>query len=244
MAKKKLVSTGVGRLDELLGGGIPSSNQVLLLGAPYTGRTTLQAVFVSQALKSGMPCIVVTYNRSAGDVRKSIHAINKKLQGYEKKGYIRYVDVYSLGAGLKGKNPNAKYLKVDHLKDQLTTISTMQKGYHSHKKPSCMVVDSVSGLISKTGASKAVKFLDMVNARSKAYKTTSLFTMTEGVHGQGEVSQLENLMDFTMDFKTEKNGNYLRVRGLDSVKSSNWVLYKQSKSSFELTGPFNVQYIS
>jgi circadian clock protein KaiC len=54
------VKTGVKGLDEILHGGIPEKNVVLLSGGPGSGKTILCSQFINYGLKNGQPGVYIT----------------------------------------------------------------------------------------------------------------------------------------------------------------------------------------
>jgi circadian clock protein KaiC len=58
---KKRLSTGVPGLDEMMGGGIPSGDVLLITGPAGTGKTTFATQFVAQGLLDGDNCVVAVF---------------------------------------------------------------------------------------------------------------------------------------------------------------------------------------
>ena len=55
------LATGVPGLDEMMGGGIPAGDVVLLNGPAGSGKTTFATQFVAQGLKDGESCVVAVF---------------------------------------------------------------------------------------------------------------------------------------------------------------------------------------
>jgi circadian clock protein KaiC len=58
---KVRLKTGVPGLDEMMGGGIPSGDVLLLTGPAGTGKTTFATQFVAQGLLEGESCVVAVF---------------------------------------------------------------------------------------------------------------------------------------------------------------------------------------
>lgn len=58
---KSRLSTGVARLDEMLHGGIPEGESLLLAGPSGSGKSTLGMQFINEGLKQGEPGIVAIF---------------------------------------------------------------------------------------------------------------------------------------------------------------------------------------
>jgi circadian clock protein KaiC len=57
----KRLATGVPGLDEMMGGGIPESDVLMLTGPAGSGKTTFATQFVAQGLKDGENCVVAVF---------------------------------------------------------------------------------------------------------------------------------------------------------------------------------------
>jgi circadian clock protein KaiC len=58
---QRRVSTGIARLDEMLGGGIPEGESMLLAGPSGSGKSTVGMQFIDEGLKRGEPGIVAIF---------------------------------------------------------------------------------------------------------------------------------------------------------------------------------------
>jgi len=58
---RRRLSTGIGKLDALLGGGIPEGDSLLLGGPSGSGKSTLGSHFIAEGLRQGEPGIVAVF---------------------------------------------------------------------------------------------------------------------------------------------------------------------------------------
>ena len=61
MASTRRLSTGIPKLDAMLGGGIPEGDSVLVAGASGTGKSVLATQFIAEGIRQGDPGIVVVF---------------------------------------------------------------------------------------------------------------------------------------------------------------------------------------
>ena len=62
------VSTGVPKLDELMGGGIPAADATAILGPSGCGKTVLALRFIAEGLAAGERCVYVSFQESPGQL--------------------------------------------------------------------------------------------------------------------------------------------------------------------------------
>lgn len=58
---KRRLSTGVAELDEMMGGGIPEGDSILVAGSSGTGKSVLATQFIAEGLRQGEPGIVAVF---------------------------------------------------------------------------------------------------------------------------------------------------------------------------------------
>jgi circadian clock protein KaiC len=60
---RERLSTGIGTLDEMLGGGIPPGYSVLITGPSGSGKTVLAAEFIAEGARRGEPGVVAVFEK-------------------------------------------------------------------------------------------------------------------------------------------------------------------------------------
>ena len=89
---ESLVKTGIAGLDEILHGGVPRNNNILVEGAPGTGKTTLGLGFIYQgALECGEPGAIVSFELDSAKLLRDAAGFNWDLQGQIDAGKIRII---------------------------------------------------------------------------------------------------------------------------------------------------------
>ncbi|MFO8016001.1 MAG: ATPase domain-containing protein [Candidatus Woesearchaeota archaeon] len=78
-----LIKTGVPGLDEVFGGGIREGSSVLITGTPGTGKTILALQFIYEGIKNKEPCLYITSEESAKDLRMYAKELGIDLEKYE-----------------------------------------------------------------------------------------------------------------------------------------------------------------
>jgi len=111
---------GVPRLDEMLGGGLPSGYSLLVAGPSGSGKTILATAFLAEGVRLGEPGVIVAFEQTPS--RSRTHTIDDMVRA----GCIGLINTRSLD------------LSIDEIVQHLTNLI--------HKmKATRVVIDSLSG---------------------------------------------------------------------------------------------------
>lgn len=77
------VSTGLKKLDKILGGGLPENSVVLLSGGAGTGKTLLSLKFIMEGARKGEKCCFVSLSEGTEDILRACSKI-ESLSGIKK----------------------------------------------------------------------------------------------------------------------------------------------------------------
>lgn len=86
---RKRVSSGVERLDAMLGGGYYRGASVLITGAPGTAKSTLSGAFLAAACKQGERALYVSFDEIAGEHARNMASVSVDLDTPMKKGLLK-----------------------------------------------------------------------------------------------------------------------------------------------------------
>jgi KaiC domain protein len=136
------IKTGIPGLDEILHGGIPERNVVLLSGGPGTGKSIFSYQYLWNGLKNGEPGIFVALEEHPVQVRINMSQFGWDVRPYEKDGTFAIVDAFTGGIGEAAKkeryvvrDPEDVGLLVDVLREAIRDVGAKR-----------VAVDSVSTL--------------------------------------------------------------------------------------------------
>jgi circadian clock protein KaiC len=88
----ELVKTGIAGLDEIFYGGIPRNNNLLVEGAPGSGKTTLGLGFIYHgAVECNEPGVIVSFELDSAKLLRDAHGFNWDLQGMLDAGRIKII---------------------------------------------------------------------------------------------------------------------------------------------------------
>lgn len=121
------VSSGIERLDTMLGGGYFRGSTVLITGAPGTAKSTLVAAFSAATTRRGECCLYVSFDESSSEIVRNMRSIGIDLSGAVATGTLVFHSVQS-----SSLNTERHFLLIQGLIDQC--------------RPSSVVIDPLSAL--------------------------------------------------------------------------------------------------
>jgi KaiC domain protein len=138
----KRVVTSIPGLDEILNGGIPERNVVLLSGGPGTGKTILSQQFLWNGLQMGEAGVYVALEEHPVQIRQNMAQFGWNVKPFEDKGLFALVDAFTAGIG-KAKEYE-KYVVTDlgDIGELIDVLSQAIKEMNAKR----VVVDSVTSL--------------------------------------------------------------------------------------------------
>jgi circadian clock protein KaiC len=125
-ASNERISSGVPRLDTMLGGeGYFRGSSVLVSGTAGTGKTSLSAHFADATCRRGERCLYLAFEESPDQLMRNMKSIGVDLAPWVKKGLLR----------LEASRPTLHGIEM-----HLATIHKMVNDF----KPSAVVIDPIS----------------------------------------------------------------------------------------------------
>jgi circadian clock protein KaiC len=116
------VSSGVKRLDTMLGGGYYRGASVLITGSPGTAKTTLSGAFTEAACRRGERTLFVSFDSDCAEVVRNLGSVGIRLDRYVKNGCLRMIsaraitgsaETYLLRVMTLASEQRARFLVVD-----------------------------------------------------------------------------------------------------------------------------------
>ncbi len=196
------ISTGVARLDIMLGGrGYFRGSTVLVSGTAGTGKSSLAAHFVDAACRRGERCLYFAFEESLHQITRNMRSIGLNLQPWLRKGRLHFYAARPTLGGLE-----------QHLAAMGKTIDTF--------RPHVVVLDPITNFVSVGEVADVKSMLMRLVDALKRQQITTLFTSLTAADGALERTAvgISSLMDTWLSLSTiELNGE--RNRGLYVIKS-------------------------
>lgn len=197
------VSSGVKRLDTMLGGGYYRGASVLITGFPGTAKTTLSGAFAEAACLRGEKTMFVSFDSDGSEVVRNLSSVGIRLDRFVKNGLLHMVSARTITGSAE---------------TYLVRIKTLAREHDAR----CLVIDPVSTL-SKSGNeltahNVAERLIDWSKSEGITLVCTSLLDEMASQQEGGSPLQISTLADTWIHL------NYLvqageRNRGMSIIKS-------------------------
>lgn len=112
------VTTGIKRLDKMLGGGFPSKTIILLSGGPGSGKTLLALKFLMEGVMKKERCCYVSLNENKDELLRACKGIESLSNAEKHVGKNLAIEFIPLGENITMKkfiDIIASYPKIDRL---------------------------------------------------------------------------------------------------------------------------------
>lgn len=203
-ATTQRISTGIRRLDEMLGGrGFYRGSSILVTGSPGTGKSSIGASFVSAACQRGERALFLAYEESESQLIRNMRSIGINLEQWLKKGLLK---IHATRPTLQG------------LEQHLLMMYNSVLSFSS----SVIVVDPISNLTFEQRDAQVkptlMRLIDFLKKQRITALFTSLTSNADSASPEDSQTGVSSLMDTWLLLKnTEFNGE--RNRTLYVLKS-------------------------
>jgi KaiC domain protein len=136
------VVTGIPGFDEILNGGIPRRNVVLLAGGPGTGKSILGYQYLYNGVKKGEHGILVALEEHPVQIRIAMSQFGWDVSKYEEAGEFAIVDAFTAGIGEAARREKYVVKAPDDFQSLIDVLRTAIREVRADR----VVVDSVTTL--------------------------------------------------------------------------------------------------
>ncbi len=141
MAMKKL-KTGIPGMDEILNGGIPERNIVLIAGGPGTGKSIFSQQFIYSGLEMNEGGVYVALEEHPVQIRKNMESFNWKVEKFESAGMFAIIDAFTGGIGSSAEREKYIVKDPDDIREMIDVLKRAIKETSAKR----VVIDSVTTL--------------------------------------------------------------------------------------------------
>jgi circadian clock protein KaiC len=217
-ASDERLSTGVPRLDAMLGGaGVYRGSSVLVSGTAGTGKTSLAAHFADACCRRGERCLYLASEESQGQIVRNMHSIGLDLAAWIEQDRLRHVATRPTLAGLE------------------THLAEMHRQVRDFR-PHLVIVDPISNFAAAGTLTEAGQMLVRLVDFLKSAQTTAVFTnlVSSAEAPEGTAVGVSSVIDTWILLRDIELGGE-RNRGMYVLKSRGMAHSNQIRE-FVLTG--------
>jgi circadian clock protein KaiC len=196
------LSSGIARLDTMLGGGYLRNSSILISGAPGTAKTTLCGFFVNAMCNRGERCLFVSFDESGQQLVRDLSSVGLHLQRHIQSEMLT-IAAYRVGRD----GPEQHYSKLIGILDEV--------------RPSVLVIDPLSALTSLNASGLTGRLVERVIDEAKRRNITVMVTsLLDGPAAALESTRahISGIADSWVHLSFEINGGE-RNRAITVVKS-------------------------
>jgi len=169
---KERVSTGVERLDEMLGGGFYRGTNALITASSGAGKSMLAGAFIEGACRRDERALFISFDENSHDIARDLATVNLDLGPHLASGLLRMESVRTEAASSEEHFMRIKRLIAEH-------------------NPRCVAIDPLSALARVGGGLAARAVAERLIYLCRNAGITALFTsLLEGFDQQLETTTL------------------------------------------------------
>jgi circadian clock protein KaiC len=196
------VSTGVAKLDGMLGGkGYYRASTVLLSGTAGTGKSSLAAHFVDAACRRGERCLYFAFEESPAQIMRNMRSIGIHLQKWVDRGFLSFHALRPTTVGMEM-----------HISLKLKLLDEI--------RPRIVVLDPISSYAAAGSIMDAhamlIRLIDLLKARGITTLFTSLTSGEDSAEQAG--AGISSLIDAWILLRNLEQGGE-RARSLYVLKA-------------------------
>ncbi|MFB0560904.1 MAG: RAD55 family ATPase [Candidatus Lokiarchaeia archaeon] len=224
--REALLKTGIRGFDELIGGGLPLGDY-LLVGPPKIGKKLFVNQISYNVASRGEPVIYITMDRAPKRIREEMAHFKWLVEPLEEKNSFRFIDGFTMWYFY-----DIEYKKEEFFLDSLKNPSKIQAVVKGAREKvgfgGLAVFSSLSTYIQHVGFEKAFTLLSHLRAATEQIRNTSIGILTIGMHTEKELTALKHIFDGIIEMNFQKSDDkitrIIRVIGLGKkLDTFGWV---------------------
>jgi KaiC/GvpD/RAD55 family RecA-like ATPase len=200
-------------LNEALRQKLQQRQNILLIGTPFSGKTTLALQFLASGLRAGEGAILVTTTDTPDGIRAKAKVFGWDLRRYESRGQLHYIDCYSQVVGLSVDDSPVILkggVEEEHFDRVSIMISAVISDYWREGMKVRLVFDNLTTLFYYNDLVAIARFLHTLLGRLKAVNATSLLILESGIHDEQVTTVVRSFCDGALQLSGDGDERYIQ----------------------------------
>jgi len=224
-------------LADLLGGTIPQSAVVMILGPSGTGKSLLLQNILADSLQLRRRCVYVSNSELPSKVREQLKRFGVNAQAHEEQCTLRFIDAYS---GLTDASSSEKHFvasptDLTSLGMQLTSCLEELGGAPD------VFFDAMTPIIASGASARGLEFVRFYGARTTKPGGTFTYVTTPAMDPH-LLSRFEESSDCVLQL--EKTDGPGKMRGRLLVKKARGLEHERDWVGFRITSRGRIEFAS
>lgn len=224
-------------MAELLGGTIPSSAVVMILGPSGSGKSLLLQNILADSLEAGRHCVYASNSELPSKIKEQLKKIGVNAQVYEDQNTLRFIDAYSgaTEAASREKHFVASPTDMTALGIQLTGCVEELGGAAD------VFFDSITPIIASGAPARGLDFVRYYGARITKSGGSFTYVTTPAMEPE-LLSRFEEASDCVLQM--EKTRGLGEIRGRLLVKKARGLEHEYEWVGFNISSKGRMEFVS
>jgi len=240
--KGQKMSTGNGKLDSLLYGGIAPPSNIVLRGPPFSGKFIIANNFVAQSLRDGIPVIVLSADKDIVQMKESLSKIAGDVEKAEESGLLRFIDAYSRSIQAEVGSKHAVQVDSYNLSSLIKTVDSVTSEVCQKHKGYRFLLTSLTTFITQHDEKTFLRLLQQFSQKRKTEGSLTFYILEDGLFDDRMYEAVSYLMDGAIHLRKTFTDNYIRIEGIGNARSREWIEMYPSETGYDL-GSFTLERV-
>jgi len=237
VARRRVRTRRFKHVAELLGGTVPASSVIMIVGPSGSGKSLLLQNILADLLQLGRRCAYVSNSELPSKIRERLERMGLDVHKFQEKNTLRFIDAYSGAAGAVSpeKYSVASARDLTRLGIQLTSCLEELGGAGD------VFLDSLTPVVASGGFERGFDFVEYYGSRTSKSGGTFLYVASTTIEPK-LLTRLEEASDCVL--QTERSVGPGKIRGRLLVKKARHVEHEHDWVGYEIRRDGRMQFVS
>jgi len=236
-ARRKMRMRHFKHVGELLGGVVPASTMIMIVGPSGSGKSLLLQNMLADFLRLGRRCVYVSNSELPSKIRERLERMGLDVDEFQDDRKLRFIDAYS---GATGAISHEKY-SVASPRDLTGLGIQMTSCLEELGEAGDVFLDSLTPVVTSGGFERGFDFVEYYGSRTTKSGGTFLYVASTTIEPK-LLTRLEEASDCVL--QTERSIGPGKIRGRLLVKKARHVEHEHDWVGYEIRRDGRMQFVS